>query len=188
MTASRNFQLRALPAALAAGALLCFTSPWSQESLAPLTARLELTALHTGEHLTVAVSADNPMPPTAFAQLSHLLRDYRTNEQHEMDPALFGLLIELARACGCEAKYEVISGYRSPATNAQLRAGGHHVAEHSLHMAGRALDVRLRGCDLSRLRDATLHARRGGVGFYPRSNFVHVDTGRVRSWEEGVSG
>jgi uncharacterized protein YcbK (DUF882 family) len=82
------------------------------------------------------------------------------------------------------ARYEVISGYRSPATNARLHAAGHCVAEHSQHMEGRALDVRLKDCPLSRLYELALAAQRGGVGYYPRSNFVHIDTGRVRTWRE----
>ena len=93
-------------------------------------------------------------------------------------------MTDLARECGVPAKYEVISGYRSPATNAKLRAAGHAVAEKSQHMEGHAMDVRLKGCSLTKLRDLALAAGRGGVGFYPRSNFVHIDTGRVRSWEE----
>jgi uncharacterized protein YcbK (DUF882 family) len=117
-----------------------------------------------------------------LAQLQHLLRDYRADEEHPMDAALYGLLVDLAASAGCPARYEVISGYRSPRTNAQLHASGHAVAEHSLHMEGRAIDVRLLGCDLAKLRDVALEAARGGVGFYPSSNFVHVDTGRVRAW------
>jgi len=101
-----------------------------------------------------------------------------------MDPELYVILCDLAREAGYEPRYEVISGYRSPATNQQLRAAGHAVAEHSQHMQGRAMDVRLKGCPLSRLRDVALAARRGGVGYYPRSDFVHIDTGRVRFWQE----
>ena len=99
-----------------------------------------------------------------------------------MDPALYGLLCDLARAAGYPARYEVISGYRSPRTNQKLHDAGHAVAEHSQHMQGRAIDVRLIGCGLTKLRDVALAAKRGGVGFYPSSNFVHVDTGRVRTW------
>ena len=99
-----------------------------------------------------------------------------------MDPALYGLLCDLAHAAGYPARYEVISGYRSPGTNKKLREAGHQVAEHSQHMEGHAIDVRLLGCDLAKFRDAALQAARGGVGYYPTSNFVHVDTGRVRTW------
>jgi uncharacterized protein YcbK (DUF882 family) len=146
--------------------------------------RLELTNLHGGEKLTVTFHDEHDMAPDAAAALRHLLRDYRVNEQHEMDFGLFMQLTDLARECGVPAKYEVISGYRSPGTNAKLRAAGHAVAERSQHMQGHAMDVRLKDCPLARLHELALAAKRGGVGFYPRSNFVHIDTGRVRSWQE----
>jgi uncharacterized protein YcbK (DUF882 family) len=143
---------------------------------------LELKNLHTGEVLKVTFDRGPGPDPQTLAKLQHLLRDYRVNEEHTIDPALYGLLSDLAEATGHEARYEVISGYRSPGTNAKLHSEGHAVAEHSQHMEGRAIDVRLIGCELTVLRDAALKAARGGVGFYPSSNFVHVDTGRVRAW------
>jgi uncharacterized protein YcbK (DUF882 family) len=146
--------------------------------------RLELTNLHGGEKLSVTFHNEQDIAPDALGALRHLLRDYRVNEEHAMDFGLFMQLTDLARECGVPAKYEVISGYRSPATNAKLRAAGHAVAQKSQHMEGHAIDVRLKDCPLARLRDLALAARRGGVGFYPRSNFVHIDTGRVRSWQE----
>lgn len=146
--------------------------------------RLELTNLHGGEKLTVTFHDEHDMAPDAAAALRHLLRDYRVNDEHEMDFDLFMQLTDLARECGVPAKFAVISGYRSPGTNAKLRAAGHAVAEHSQHMEGHAIDVRLEGCPLARLHELALAAGRGGVGYYPRSNFVHIDTGRVRSWQE----
>jgi uncharacterized protein YcbK (DUF882 family) len=146
--------------------------------------RLELTNVHTGEVLTVTFHDPHDIAPDAAAALRHMLRDYRVNEEHEMDPGLYMQLTDLAREAGCAAKYEVISGYRSPATNEHLHDTGHGVAEHSLHMEGRAMDVRLKDCALARLRDLALAAKKGGVGYYPRSNFVHIDTGRVRTWQE----
>lgn len=143
---------------------------------------IELKSLHTGEVVKATLDQDGGPDAAALAQLQHLLRDYRANEEHPMDAALYPLLSDLAQATGHEPRYEVISGYRSPHTNAQLREAGHAVAEHSLHMEGRAIDVRLMGCDLATFRDAALKAARGGVGYYPSSNFVHVDTGRVRTW------
>ena len=143
---------------------------------------LELKNLHTGEVLKVTFDRETGPDPQAQAQLQHLMRDYRANEEHPIDPALYGLLVDLAAATGHEARYELISGYRSPRTNEKLHSEGHAVAEHSQHMEGRAMDVRLIGCDLTVLRDAALKAARGGVGYYPSSNFVHVDTGRVRTW------
>jgi uncharacterized protein YcbK (DUF882 family) len=154
--------------------------------LAPLDAkrRLELTNLHTGETATVTFHDEHDIAPDAMAALRHLLRDYRVNQEHDIDAGLFMQLTDLARAADCAAKYEVISGYRSPTTNEHLHDTGHGVAEHSLHMQGRAMDVRLKGCPLARLHELALAAKRGGVGYYPRSNFVHLDTGRVRSWQE----
>jgi uncharacterized protein YcbK (DUF882 family) len=146
--------------------------------------RLELTNLHDGGRLTVRFHDEHDMLPDAAAALRHLLRDYRVSEEHDMDFGLFMQLTDLARECAVPARYEVISGYRSPATNAKLHAAGHGVAEHSQHMEGRAIDVRLKDCPLVRLHEAALAAKRGGVGYYPRSNFVHIDTGRLRSWQE----
>jgi uncharacterized protein YcbK (DUF882 family) len=143
---------------------------------------LELKNLHTGEVLKVTFERESGPDPQTLAKLQHLMRDYRVNEEHAIDPALYGLLVDLAEATGHEARYELISGYRSPRTNEKLHSEGHAVAEHSQHMEGHAMDVRLIGCELTVLRDAALKAARGGVGYYPGSNFVHIDTGRVRTW------
>jgi uncharacterized protein YcbK (DUF882 family) len=146
--------------------------------------RLELTNLHTGEKLACTFHDEHDIAPGGAAALRHLLRDYRLNEEHDIDFGLFVQLTDLAREAGVPARYEVISGYRSPATNARLHAAGHAVAEHSQHMEGRAVDVRLKDCPVSRLHELALAAKRGGVGYYPRSNFVHIDTGKVRAWQE----
>jgi uncharacterized protein YcbK (DUF882 family) len=143
---------------------------------------LELKNLHDGEVLKVTFDRKTGPDPVAAAKLQHLLRDYRVNEEHAMDPALYGLLCDLAETAGYPARYEIISGYRSPRTNQKLHDAGHQVAEHSQHMLGHAIDVRLMGCELAKFRDIALQAKRGGVGYYPGSNFVHVDTGRVRTW------
>jgi uncharacterized protein YcbK (DUF882 family) len=145
--------------------------------------RLELMNLHGGDKVTVTFH-ETDLSSKDVAALRHVLRDYRRNEEHDMDFGLFVQLTDLARDCGVPAKYQVISGYRAPATNGMLRSTGHNVAEHSQHMEGHAIDVRLENCPLSRLHELALAAKRGGVGYYPRSNFVHVDTGRVRSWQE----
>lgn len=145
--------------------------------------RIRLSNIHTDEVLNVTFHDTNGFVASCMPKLRHLLRDYRTGEEHEIDCDLFVLLSDLARAAGREPDYEVISGYRSPATNAKLHAQSHGVAEHSLHMEGRAMDVRLRGFELAAFHNLALAAKRGGVGFYPRSNFVHIDTGRVRTWE-----
>jgi uncharacterized protein YcbK (DUF882 family) len=136
---------------------------------------LELTNTHTNEVVRV--------PRDTFAQFDHVLRDHRTGEQFAMDRALYDLLVDLAAAAGREPRYEIISGYRSPTTNAKLASRpGSGVSSRSLHMQGRAIDVRLKGYPTAKLRDLALAMKRGGVGYYPRSDFVHLDTGRVRSW------
>jgi uncharacterized protein YcbK (DUF882 family) len=140
---------------------------------------------HTGERLTLAYCCDGQYQPDALAQLNHLLRDFRVNEERPIDPELFDLLHELGGTLETDQPYHVISGYRSPRTNAMLRErGGSHtgVASQSLHMVGKAIDIRLPGVKLDQLRSAAVSLKRGGVGFYPSSNFVHVDTGRVRYW------
>ena len=140
---------------------------------------------HTGERLKIAYCCDGEYQPEALAQLNHLLRDFRVNEQKEIDPKLFDLLHELGGVLETDQPYHVISGYRSPKTNAILRErGGSHtgVASKSLHMVGKAMDIRVPGVKLDHLRSAAASLKVGGVGFYPTSNFVHVDTGRVRYW------
>jgi uncharacterized protein YcbK (DUF882 family) len=115
--------------------------------------------------------------------LNHFLRDHYSQEVGVMDPVLYDLLHQIRVDLGVRGSYDVISGYRSPKTNEKLRAtraGG--VAQRSLHMDGKAIDVRLPGVPLSDLRDAAMAQNAGGVGFYPRDQFVHIDTGRVRYW------
>jgi uncharacterized protein YcbK (DUF882 family) len=137
--------------------------------------------MHTGEHLKAVYFDDGRYLPDALRAVDHLLRDFRTGQVHAIDPRLLDQLAALAACCG-RGTFDVISGYRSPATNATLRATTSGVAAHSLHLEGRAIDVRLSGCETARLRAAALAARRGGVGFYPESDFVHLDTGRFRTW------
>jgi uncharacterized protein YcbK (DUF882 family) len=178
------FGLGAVAGVLAGGLVDVACAAGAAEGPAAATGRrsLELKNLHTGEVLKVTFDREAGPDAATLAKLQHLMRDYRADEEHPIDPALYGLLSDLAEATGHAARYELISGYRSPRTNAKLHAEGHGVAEHSQHMEGRAMDVRLIGCELTVLRDAALRAARGGVGYYPSSNFVHVDTGRVRTW------
>lgn len=145
--------------------------------------RLSFVHTHTSERLSVAYADALGHLPQALRRVDWLLRDFRTGAVHAIDPALLDLLHKLALETGSEAPYHVISGYRSPVTNARLRRrGGGGVATHSLHMDGKAIDIRVPGVALADLRDAAKSLRLGGVGFYPSSNFVHVDTGRVRYW------
>jgi uncharacterized protein YcbK (DUF882 family) len=143
---------------------------------------LSLAHTHTGERLTVPYFADGDYLAEALSRLNHHLRDHRSGEECAIDPALFDMLNDLRLATGTREPFQVISGYRSPRTNAKLRRAGRGVAKRSLHMDGRAIDVRLADVKSSVLRDAALELRRGGVGYYRRSDFIHVDTGRVRTW------
>jgi len=143
---------------------------------------LSVAHTHTGERLTVPYFADGTYLPAGLARLDTLLRDHRTGDVHPIDPALFDILNDLRLATNARQPFQVISGYRSPKTNAHLRSDGRGVAKRSLHMDGRAIDVRLADVKSSVLRDAALELRRGGVGYYRTSDFVHVDTGRFRTW------
>lgn len=137
---------------------------------------------HTGERLSLPYFADGAYLGGALRRLDTFLRDHRTGEQHPIDPALFDLLHELRQATGAKGPFQVISCYRSAATNARLRASGGGVARGSLHLQGRAIDIRLSDVRTTVLRDAARELGQGGVGYYRRSDFVHVDTGRVRTW------
>jgi uncharacterized protein YcbK (DUF882 family) len=146
------------------------------------TRALSFSHTHTGERLRIVYFADGAYQPEPLAQADHLLRDFRTGDEHPIDRALLDTLYALCGACGGRT-FEIISGYRSPQTNAMLRrTGGGGVAKHSLHMDGRAIDVRLVGVDTARLRAAAIALGRGGVGYYRDADFVHLDTGRPRSW------
>ncbi len=118
----------------------------------------------------------------ALDRVNWFLRDFRSGESKAIDPQLLDQLHVLSGVLGTRAPYEVISGYRSPATNALLQHRGGGVATHSLHLEGRAIDIRLADVPLANLRDAATSLRAGGVGYYAQSDFVHLDTGRVRSW------
>ena len=138
---------------------------------------------HTGETLKATYWADGAYVPQTLNELNRLLRDFRTGHVDAIDPRLFDLLAQAQRLTGSEGKrFEIISGYRSPHTNDMLRASSTGVAKKSLHQEGKAIDVRLPGVELGNLRKAALAMQGGGVGYYPESNFVHMDTGRVRFW------
>jgi len=157
-------------------------APLAPEGASGGARRLVLHNLHTGESLDVEYLRDGRYVPEALLELEVLLRDFRTGERHAMDPALFDILHAAAARTGADPEFAVISGYRSPQTNARLheRSGG--VAVRSLHLEGRAIDVRLAGVDCAVLAAAGLELARGGVGYYQRSDFVHLDTGAVRRW------
>jgi uncharacterized protein YcbK (DUF882 family) len=143
---------------------------------------IALEHLHTGEELDVIYWSAGEYVHESLSAVDHVLRDWRTGGVHRIDPALLDLLHDLQKETGTAAPFEVICGYRSPETNAMLRRTSSGVASASLHMVGKAIDIRLPGVPLARLRDTALGLRRGGVGYYPSSDFVHVDTGRFRTW------
>jgi uncharacterized protein YcbK (DUF882 family) len=144
--------------------------------------RLSFLHTHTGERLSVAYAVGERYLADGLKRVNHVLRDFRSGEAFPIDPALLDLLHRLSQTTGTASPFHVISGFRSPGTNAMLRSRSNGVAGRSLHMTGKAVDIRLPGVTLTQLRDAATALRRGGVGFYPESDFVHVDTGRVRSW------
>src|SRR5215470_1051276 len=145
--------------------------------------RLRLFHTHTGKRLDLVYRRGNDYNPTALNQLDDYLRDHRTGDLHRYDPRIFDLLHDLSVKLGqANAEIDVICGYRSSWSNEFLRAHGHGVARHSLHMQAMAIDIRIPGIQTVAVRDAALAMRRGGVGYYPTSDFVHVDVGRVRRW------
>jgi uncharacterized protein YcbK (DUF882 family) len=152
----------------------------SAQSLPPRV--LRFNHLHTGEKLAVEYWKGGTYEPEGLGVINHLMRDFRTGDVHPIDTALLDLLHELADSTETRSPFEIISAYRSPATNAALHSHSDGVARHSLHLLGQAIDIRLADIPLAGLRRAALARRRGGVGYYPGSNFVHVDTGRVRTW------
>lgn len=169
-----------LTAAAIAGAAVLLPRPLQARG-APRS--LDFLNTHTGETLLdLEYFTGAGYVPSALEEVNHCLRDWRTDEVHPIDPALLDYLHGLVQATGSRRPFEIISGYRSPATNAMLRSQSSKVSANSLHMQGRAIDIRLPDVPLDRLRRAALSLRKGGVGYYPSSNFVHVDTGRVRTW------
>ena len=140
---------------------------------------------HTRERINLVYAVDGDYVPDALTSLNRFLRDHYSGTVGSMDPQLFDLLHRVRLALGGKSlsAFEVISGYRCPETNDHLRnSRGGGVAKRSLHMEGKAVDVRIPGVPLAELRDAALSLQAGGVGYYAREQFVHIDTGRVRSW------
>ena len=166
--------------ALGASALP-ITPGWVQAGTG-LTRVLRFDNLHTNEKLSVEYFTAGHYLPDALSAVNHLLRDFRTGDVGTIDPVLLDLLHELATKVGSQRPFHVISGYRSPATNQTLRQSSSGVASGSLHLRGQAIDIRLADVPLAMLRDAARSMRSGGVGYYAASDFVHVDTGHVRSW------
>jgi uncharacterized protein YcbK (DUF882 family) len=143
---------------------------------------LYLYNLHTGESLKTVYWSRGKYISEALVDINYILRDHRTGEIESIDKRLLDLLYAISKRLGTQDPFKIISGYRSPSTNAILCKRSSGVAKGSLHQKGKAADIRVPGCELSLLRNTALALKGGGVGFYPKSNFVHVDVGRVRYW------
>jgi len=144
--------------------------------------RIALVNTHTNESLEATYFKAGNYQHDVLKQLNQVLRDHRTGDVGVIDPALFDQLFDVARAAGTDPRFEVISGFRSAASNEMLRTQSNGVARRSLHLEGKAIDVRLEDVASERLCEVALELSRGGVGYYAKSDFVHLDTGRVRRW------
>jgi uncharacterized protein YcbK (DUF882 family) len=172
----------ALGAAALALPILSRLPAFAEPAPLPPDRDLSLFNIHTRESAAVEYCRSGRLVPPSLETINHVLRDYRTGEMKNIDIRLLDLLNALSRKTAPDRPFHVISGYRSPRTNAFLRANRRGVAEHSLHLLGQAVDIRVPGLGLRDLYRAALSLRGGGVGFYPASDFVHVDVGRVRTW------
>ena len=156
---------------------------WGKRAVVLPPEPLTLYNTHTGERLSVAYrTPSGDYDPAALSALDRLLRCHYNNEIHPIDPRTLDYLALLDQKLGGGHDIHIISAYRSPSYNSLLQSQGRGVAAHSLHLQGRALDVRIPGVELYRLKEAALRLARGGVGYYPRSDFVHIDSGPVRRW------
>ncbi|MXS86366.1 DUF882 domain-containing protein [Nitrosomonas sp. HPC101] len=181
LTDHGNTRRRLLQAGLGACAL--FAMPAANAAYSRIyEKRLSLLNLHTGERIRTAYWEKGKYIPEALQAIAKVLRDHRSGERHPIDLGLLDLIQHLHYKTGSSKEFQVISGYRSPATNATLAARSHGVAKKSLHMQGKAIDIRLPGIPLNTLRRVATSMRVGGVGYYPESDFIHVDTGNVRYW------
>jgi uncharacterized protein YcbK (DUF882 family) len=167
---------------LAGGAALMSRSLLGAPPPTPASKQISLTNLHTGEKLNVEYFRDDAYAPDALKAIEVLLRDFRNGDKHPIDPKLIDYLVDVAAQVGVPPAYSVISGYRSPETNERLHERSSGVSQHSLHMQGRAIDVRMKDVDCKDLAQSAEQLKRGGVGFYRTSNFVHLDTGAFRTW------
>lgn len=181
---SRSLNLKRRSFVRSAGllALGAAASRRSFASTASAERALSFYNTHTGETLKTVYWAQGEYDTRALAEIDHILRDHYSGEVAAMAPQLLDLAHAVRRALGTESPIHIISGYRSPATNAMLASRSGGVARHSMHLEGAALDLRLPGRNLKDVQRAALALRRGGVGYYARSDFVHIDIGRVRHW------
>jgi uncharacterized protein YcbK (DUF882 family) len=144
---------------------------------------LQLYNTHTNEKIDVVYRRGDQYIQSALAKLDYFLRDHNTNEVRHFDPRLYDILSDLTASVGHPGgEIDIVCGYRTNSTNAALRAHTNGVAKNSLHIQAEAIDLRMPGVNTLKLRKAALALARGGVGYYPHSDFIHVDTGRVRQW------
>ncbi len=183
-TVGRPQQRRQFISLLAGAASLATLSPSIVPTAAYASAprQLSFRHLHTGETLQATYWHSGDYDTGALSEIDQILRDFRTGETYPIAPGLLDMLHVVRTELGVEAPFHVIGGYRSPKTNAMLRKRSNGVAKRSLHMQGRAIDVRLPGINSALLRAVAADLRLGGVGYYRRSDFVHLDTGRPRVW------
>lgn len=166
-----------------AGAAITMAAPAVIASAAPVRDReLSFYNTHTGEKLTAAFWSEGNYLNDGIEEINWILRDHRAGIASPIDPKLLDLLYQLQATVEHPGEFHVISGYRSPATNDMLNKHSSGVAKRSYHMLGKAIDVRLPDFDTSKLHQAAVSLKRGGVGYYARSNFIHLDVGRVRYW------
>ncbi len=179
---SAKHRLFAIPALIAVGATAIALT--GRNTQASDERHLSFYHTHTGKHLDVVYARNGEYVPAALDEINYFLSDFRTGDLVKMDPALLDFIYDVRESLGSDGTYQVISAYRSPKTNEMLRSRSANsgVATKSQHLLGRAIDVRLEGVSSRDLRDRALSMKRGGVGYYPVSDFVHMDTGRVRSW------
>lgn len=167
----------------AAAAAMLPSSVFAAGKKAPVPEKsLAFYNTHTGEKLKSIYWAEGNYVADSLREINHILRDPRNNEIHDIDTGLLDLLFAIRREIETNQPFHVISGYRSAQTNAFLRAHSTGVAENSLHLVGRAIDIRAPGRELRYLQKVAIALKGGGVGYYPKSDFVHIDVGRVRFW------
>ncbi len=179
----RRIGRRSVLAGLGAATGLAATAPWRPVHAAlPAERRIRLLNIHTGETINTVYRSPEGYNIAALDSINHVLRDFRTGDVHPISPALLDLVTDLSVKLGATEPFDVISGYRSPATNGMLAAHGSGIAKKSYHTKGMAIDLALPRRDIRDVHHAAKELRMGGVGLYLASGFVHVDVGPVRSW------
>ncbi len=192
-TARRNFLRKSVAASFAFSVAAAVTPAFATNShrarakgakpiISTEPRQLNLRNIHTGEKLQTVYWQDGDYLESAHLDISHLMRDHRENETMLMDQPLMDMLWQVQQAIDPAMQFDVISGYRTPKTNAMLRQRSNGVAKFSLHMVGRAVDISTHNVPLSEIRKAALKLKAGGIGYYPKSRFVHLDTGPFRAW------